>query len=451
MCHGLLVVAVCELGVVMVVAVVSETVPVGVVVVAAAPGAVVVGAASGAVVVGADPAGEVVDVAGARTAGEADLSAAATTTPREVLAPCCGRLPIKLASGCWATASTPVIIPTAIPKAATAATATRRQRGGRGRAVPAPSSLAAGPGPTRRSSECRARVWADASERAYRASPKATRTLPSAAPMRVPSTPKKDAATAAVTAASAPASNLATRSCSIPHLQVGVGGRRRCRGNHRHGRVGARRHLQEPASYRPGPSGASWLPRSSGGRAVWARCRAGDQGLIAALLQRAGAGPLKDWRERGRTRPERWRWPTMPAVPKVSLWRRAGPLSGSRLTDLPFPPMPAMADNRVSQEGGAMPRLDDTAVEEGLQHLPGWERRGDQIVKTFAREDFTHAMVFVNEVADAAEAAGHHPDIDIRWNKVTLTLSSHVEGGLTDRDFQLAARIQELDQPTQPA
>jgi 4a-hydroxytetrahydrobiopterin dehydratase len=98
-----------------------------------------------------------------------------------------------------------------------------------------------------------------------------------------------------------------------------------------------------------------------------------------------------------------------------------------------------------------MPRLDDTAVAEGLQRLPGWERRGNQIAKTFVREDFTHAMVFVNEVASAAEAAGHHPDIDIRWNTVTLALSSHAEGGLTDRDFQLAARIQEFDQPTQPA
>ena len=98
-----------------------------------------------------------------------------------------------------------------------------------------------------------------------------------------------------------------------------------------------------------------------------------------------------------------------------------------------------------------MPRLDENEVEEGLQHLPGWERRGDQIVKTFVREDFARAMVFVNEVADAAEAAGHHPDIDIRWNKVTLALSSHAEGGLTDRDFQLAARIQELDQPIQSA
>ena len=98
-----------------------------------------------------------------------------------------------------------------------------------------------------------------------------------------------------------------------------------------------------------------------------------------------------------------------------------------------------------------MSRLDDTAVAEGLQRLPGWERRGDQIVKTFVRADFAQAITFVNEVAAAAEAAGHHPDIDLRWNKVTLALSSHAEGGLTDRDFQLAARIQELDQPTQPA
>jgi 4a-hydroxytetrahydrobiopterin dehydratase len=98
-----------------------------------------------------------------------------------------------------------------------------------------------------------------------------------------------------------------------------------------------------------------------------------------------------------------------------------------------------------------MPRLDDTAIEEGLARLPGWERRGNEIVKTFARADFAQAVMFVNQVAAAAEAAGHHPDIDIRWNKVTLALSNHGEGGLTERDFQLAARIQELDQPTQPA
>ena len=111
----------------------------------------------------------------------------------------------------------------------------------------------------------------------------------------------------------------------------------------------------------------------------------------------------------------------------------------------------AVGQSRQLGKEGAMPRLDDTAVAEGLQHLPGWERRGNQIVKTFTRADFGLAMVFVNEVAAAAEAAGHHPDIDIRWNRVTLALSSHDEGGLTERDFQLAARIQELDRPTQPA
>ena len=94
-----------------------------------------------------------------------------------------------------------------------------------------------------------------------------------------------------------------------------------------------------------------------------------------------------------------------------------------------------------------MPRLDDTAIDEGLQRLPGWERRGNQIVKSFVGQDFAQAMAFVNEVAGAAEAAGHHPDIDIRWNTVILALSSHHEGGLTERDFQLAARIQELDEP----
>jgi 4a-hydroxytetrahydrobiopterin dehydratase len=73
-----------------------------------------------------------------------------------------------------------------------------------------------------------------------------------------------------------------------------------------------------------------------------------------------------------------------------------------------------------------MPRLDDPAVEEGLQRLPGWERRGNEIVKTFVRKDFAHAMTFVNQVAGAAEAAGHHPDI--RWNKVTLAPRQPCQG-----------------------
>ena len=91
-----------------------------------------------------------------------------------------------------------------------------------------------------------------------------------------------------------------------------------------------------------------------------------------------------------------------------------------------------------------MALLDDAAVEKGLDALPGWERRGDEIVKTFTHKDFAAAMAFVNRVADAAEAANHHPDIDIRWNKVTLALSTHSQGGLTDSDLQLARRIESL-------
>jgi len=91
-----------------------------------------------------------------------------------------------------------------------------------------------------------------------------------------------------------------------------------------------------------------------------------------------------------------------------------------------------------------MPLLDDAAIEEGLQELPGWERRGNEISKTFTHADFAAAMAFVDRVADAAEEANHHPDIDIRWNKVTMALSTHSQGGLTEHDLRLARRIESL-------
>jgi len=115
-----------------------------------------------------------------------------------------------------------------------------------------------------------------------------------------------------------------------------------------------------------------------------------------------------------------------------------------------FPTGTGMVDNHAAGKEGTMPLLDDAAVEKGLKRLPGWERRGNEIVKTFVRRDFMGAISFVHEVADAAEAAGHHPDIDIRWNKVTLALCTHAQGGLTESDFELAARIDELGQPTLP-
>jgi 4a-hydroxytetrahydrobiopterin dehydratase len=88
-----------------------------------------------------------------------------------------------------------------------------------------------------------------------------------------------------------------------------------------------------------------------------------------------------------------------------------------------------------------MARLSDTEIHERLLRLPGWERHGDEIGKTYTFTDFKGSMAFVNRVAGLAEAMDHHPDVLIRYAKVTLTLSSHDVGGLTERDFKLAATI----------
>lgn len=88
-----------------------------------------------------------------------------------------------------------------------------------------------------------------------------------------------------------------------------------------------------------------------------------------------------------------------------------------------------------------MPRLDEAEVREHLEKLPGWERAGDAIRREYAFAGFPAAIAFVNRVAELAEAANHHPDIDVRYDHVVLTLTSHDSGGLTERDFGLAARI----------
>ena len=90
-----------------------------------------------------------------------------------------------------------------------------------------------------------------------------------------------------------------------------------------------------------------------------------------------------------------------------------------------------------------MTLLTDGEIQERLARLPGWERRGNEIRRTWAFPDFAGSMAFVNRVAELAEAAGHHPDIDIRYSKVTLVLSTHDAGGLTARDFALAEAIGE--------
>jgi len=93
----------------------------------------------------------------------------------------------------------------------------------------------------------------------------------------------------------------------------------------------------------------------------------------------------------------------------------------------------------------AMPeRLSDADVAKGLTGL-AWTREGDELVKVVKRRDFAEAMQLVNAVADLAEAANHHPDIAISWNTVTLHLSTHSAGGLTQMDLDLAAQIDGLD------
>jgi len=84
--------------------------------------------------------------------------------------------------------------------------------------------------------------------------------------------------------------------------------------------------------------------------------------------------------------------------------------------------------------------VDAAIAERGLE----WERHNDELTKTVRRADFAAALAFVNEVGSLAEAANHHPDIDIRWDTVTLRLSTHSAGGLTDRDLDLAGAIDRL-------
>ena len=101
----------------------------------------------------------------------------------------------------------------------------------------------------------------------------------------------------------------------------------------------------------------------------------------------------------------------------------------------------------VPCEGGVAP-LTKKDAEETMKHVPGWVLRedGKQISRNFMFKDFKTAMVFVNKIADIAEAEGHHPDISISWNKVRLELSTHAIGGLSTNDFILAHKISEITQ-----
>jgi 4a-hydroxytetrahydrobiopterin dehydratase len=91
-----------------------------------------------------------------------------------------------------------------------------------------------------------------------------------------------------------------------------------------------------------------------------------------------------------------------------------------------------------------MALLGDAEIEAKLADLDGWERRGDAIAKAYGREDFVGSVKFVDALVAPAEEMGHHPDVEISWDTVTVTISTHSEGGLTAADFELAGRIDAL-------
>jgi 4a-hydroxytetrahydrobiopterin dehydratase len=90
-----------------------------------------------------------------------------------------------------------------------------------------------------------------------------------------------------------------------------------------------------------------------------------------------------------------------------------------------------------------MPKLSPADLDKALRELPGWSAKDNAITKTFKHETFAEAIVFVNAAAHLAELANHHPDIDIRYSNITTTLTTHDQGGITEKDVALARSIEE--------
>ena len=88
-----------------------------------------------------------------------------------------------------------------------------------------------------------------------------------------------------------------------------------------------------------------------------------------------------------------------------------------------------------------MARLEADEIDERLSKLEGWSRQGEALVSEHKSENFLSSLEFVNRVAPVAEDMNHHPDLAISWDTVTVTITTHSEGGLTEKDFVLAERI----------
>ena len=91
-----------------------------------------------------------------------------------------------------------------------------------------------------------------------------------------------------------------------------------------------------------------------------------------------------------------------------------------------------------------MTKLSEPEIREAIQELPGWVDQDGRLTKTFTHSSFPEAIVFVNAVAHIAELANHHPDIDVRYSNITLSLVTHDEGGITPRDVALARQVEAI-------
>jgi 4a-hydroxytetrahydrobiopterin dehydratase len=91
-----------------------------------------------------------------------------------------------------------------------------------------------------------------------------------------------------------------------------------------------------------------------------------------------------------------------------------------------------------------MALLSDSEIEERLTGLAGWSRDGDAITKTFENGDFVGSVKFVDSLVEPAEGMNHHPDLELSWDKVKVSITNHEEGGITGKDFELAQKIDAL-------
>lgn len=88
--------------------------------------------------------------------------------------------------------------------------------------------------------------------------------------------------------------------------------------------------------------------------------------------------------------------------------------------------------------------LSESEIQQHLQQIPDWQQAGNKIQRAFKFKNFVEAIEFVKKLVDPAEQAGHHPDIAISYNQVTISLTSHDAGGLTEKDFSMAKTISQL-------